>query len=406
MRRRSNTLILALLFCILALIVYGSLYPFNFTPALVSGGLRGAFHELRWARAGRGDLILNVLLYLPLGFCLVLAFGTKLNRVVAVLAATLLGATLSLSIEVAQSILPTRVPSLFDLSLNAAGSLLGATCGLAWIGFKRLMRLPTRTEAIFRDPQAMLVMGLWFAWRLAPFIPELDLAKLKAALRPLFSPHLHALMVCTYLVCWLAVNQLIASLVSRAHRLEALLATIAIVLVSRLLLARATFVPDELLALLLLLPLVLLTHRLTPQPRRALLTAGLFALLIIDSFSAADFVSEPQTFDWWPFKMWWTQSPREVFDQIDWTHLLRRLFLFGALIWALKDWGWSTRFSGASVFLFSIAVAVVHLWQPNQPASITEPLLVGGLALLFGLAESKATGRFATSAISPHARTR
>src|SRR4051812_34819212 len=119
MQRRSNSLVLALLCCILALIIYGSLYPFNFNAKLISGGVLGAFRELRWARAGRGDLILNVLLYLPLGFCLVLALGSRLNRVLAVLAATVLGSMLSLSIEVSQSMLPTRVPSLFDLSLNS-----------------------------------------------------------------------------------------------------------------------------------------------------------------------------------------------------------------------------------------------------------------------------------------------
>jgi VanZ family protein len=406
MRRRSNILILALLFCILALIVYGSLYPFNFNPALVPGGLLSTFHELHWARAGRGDLILNVLLYLPLGFCLLLALGTKLNRAVAVIAATLLGAMLSLSIELAQSMLPTRVPSLFDLSLNTAGSFLGATCGLAWLGFSRLMHLPTRTEAVFRDPQAMLVMALWFLSRLAPFIPELDLAKLKAALRPLFSPQFHALRVCTYLICWLAVNQLIAALVSRAHRLEALLATIAIVLVSRLLLARASFVPDELLALLLLLPMVLLTHRLTPQPRRALLTAALLALLVVDSFAPFEFSPEPQSFDWWPFKVWWTQAPHEVLNAIDWAHSLRRLFLLGALMWSLREWGWSTRLTGAGVFLLSVVISILHCWQPDQPASITEPLLVGALVIVFGWAESNATGRFATSAIYPRVRSR
>ena len=267
-----------------------------------------------------------------------------------------------------------------------------------------VMHLPSRTEAVFRDPQAMLAMGLWFLWRLAPFIPELDLAKLKASLRPLFSQHFHALMVCTYLICWLAVNQLIAALVSRARRLEALLATIAIVLVSRLLLARATFVPDELLALLLLLPMVLLTHRLTPQPRRAILTAGLFALLMVDSFAPFDFAPVPQSFDWWPFKVWWTQASGDVFDAIDWARLFRRLFLFGVLLWALKDRGWTSRFAGASVFLLSVVIAIVHCWQTDQAASISEPLLVGALVFMFGWAERKATGRFATSAISRRAR--
>jgi VanZ family protein len=406
MRRRSNTLVLALLCCILALIVYGSLYPFNFNTSTLAGGIRGAFHELHWARAGRGDLILNVLLYLPLGFCLLLALSARTHRAVAVIAATLTGAALSLCIELAQSMLPARVPSLMDLSLNTVGSLLGATCGLAWFGFNRLMHLPSRSEAMFRDPQAMIVIALWFLWRLAPFIPELDLAKLKAALQPLFSPHLDARMVLTYLICWLVVNQLMAALVSRTHRLEALLATIAVVLVSRLVVANATFIPDELLALMLLLPMVLLTHRLTPQPRRALLMGGMLVLLLADSFAPFRLSAEPQTFDWWPFKVWWTQSPIDAFNSIDWTHRLRRLFLFGALLWALKDWGWTPRISAAAVLSLALVVSIVHRWQPEQQASITEPLLIGSLILLFAWADKKASRRFATSAISQHGRNR
>ena len=43
------------------------------------------------------------------------------------LLATLLGTLLSLSIEVAQVYVSARVPSLTDLTLNALGTLLGAT---------------------------------------------------------------------------------------------------------------------------------------------------------------------------------------------------------------------------------------------------------------------------------------
>jgi hypothetical protein len=197
-----------------------------------------------------------------------------------------------------------------------------------------------------------------------------------------------------------------AALVSRAHRLEALLATVAVVLVSRLVVANATFIPDELLALMLLLPMVLLTHRLTPQPRRALLMGGMLVLLLADSFAPFRLSAETQTFDWWPFKVWWTQSPVDVFNSIDWTHRLRRLFLFGALLWALKDWGWTPRISAAAVLSLALIVSIVHRWQPEQQASITEPLFIGSLIVLFAWADKKASRRFATSAISQHVRNR
>src|ERR1044072_3466857 len=219
----SRSGIIWLLLVVLALIVYGSLYPFNFKADAIEGGVLEAFRQLSWARAGRGDRISNVLLYLPLGFCLYLWLNTRFQRGRSVVFATLLGTLLSLAIEVAQVYLPSRVPSLTDLVLNAGGTLLGAIGGLGWAGLTHLMNLPRRAEKQARDPGAALIIGLWLAWRFAPFVPPLDLGKLKAALRPLFNPTFDFVKVLIFLTCWLVVNQALAALVSRPRRLETLL---------------------------------------------------------------------------------------------------------------------------------------------------------------------------------------
>ena len=87
----SRSVIPWLLLVVLALIVYGSLYPFDFRPD-IDGGILGALRQLSWQRAGRGDRISNVLLYLPLGFCLFLGLATRLRRRSAALFAMLVGA--------------------------------------------------------------------------------------------------------------------------------------------------------------------------------------------------------------------------------------------------------------------------------------------------------------------------
>ena len=89
------------------------------------------------------------------------------------------------------------------------------------------MHLPSRPEKPARDPGAALVIALWLMWRFAPFVPQLDLGKLKSALRPLFNPQFDPATVFLYLTCWLVVNQAIAALFSRPRRLEALLIVIA-----------------------------------------------------------------------------------------------------------------------------------------------------------------------------------
>src|SRR5687767_8548953 len=100
-----------LLVAVIAIIAWGSLYPFNFDAQAVHGSLVEAVSKLTWARAGRGDRVLNVLLYLPLGFCLFLSLGPRRRwRSTAITVAC--GAGFSFAIEVAQSCLPARVPSL------------------------------------------------------------------------------------------------------------------------------------------------------------------------------------------------------------------------------------------------------------------------------------------------------
>ena len=59
----SRSVIPWLLLVVLALIVYGSLYPFNFKPDAMQGGVLEALRQLSWVRAGRGDRISNVLLF-------------------------------------------------------------------------------------------------------------------------------------------------------------------------------------------------------------------------------------------------------------------------------------------------------------------------------------------------------
>ena len=388
-----------------ALIAYGSLYPFNFKPE-VESGLFSALGQLSWARAGRGDRISNVLLYLPLGFCLYLSLSTRFQRGPSLLLSALFGSLLSLAIEVAQVYVSSRVPSLADLALNVAGTLLGATGGMAWTGLSRLMHLPTRSEKPARDPGAALLIGLWLAWRFAPFVPQFDLGKLKAALRPLFHPTFDFVTVLIFLTCWLVVNQAVAALISRPRRLEMLLLLMAAVLIGRLLVASQTFVPAELLALLLLLPMVVLMHRLRPRPRRAALVLAVVAVLIIEELAPFDFAIAGQ-FDLWPFMSWINAGWDAGLQGIDWVQVFGKLFLYGALLWVVREWGASTDFAFGVMLTIATVVETLQIWLPGEHASITDPLLALAIGLLFRSLYRRRRSQGSVGApISPRVRNR
>jgi VanZ family protein len=404
---RTRSFIPWLLCAVVALIAYGSLYPFNFKPDSVDSGVLAALGQLSWQRAGRGDRISNVLLYLPLGFCLFLWAATRFNRVASIALATLGGALLSLVIEVAQFYVSSRVPSLTDLTLNTLGALLGATGGLSWTALSALMHLPSRPEKPARDPGAALVIGLWLVWRFAPFAPQLDLGKLKSALRPLFSPQFEPSTVFIYLTCWLVVNQAIAALFSRPRRLEALLIVIAAVLIGRLIVANQTFVPSELLALLLLLPLVVLMHRMTPRPRRAALALAVAAVLCIEGLAPFDFAASGARFDLWPFLSWFGNGAPEALRTIDWVQLFGKLFLSGALVWVIREWGASINAAVAVVTAMTLAIEVLQIWLPHENASIADPLLAFATGLAMRSLYARMQPRsFARRAISQRARNR
>ena len=78
---------------VIAIIVYGSLYPFAFRPAVdgIEPALR-ALWESRAERWGRMISLANILLYMPLGFCAIRALGHRGGAAGRMLLITLLGA--------------------------------------------------------------------------------------------------------------------------------------------------------------------------------------------------------------------------------------------------------------------------------------------------------------------------
>ena len=401
---RPRPVIPWLLLAVVALIVYGSLYPFDFNPDAVQGGVLQAVRQLSWARAGRGDRISNVLLYLPLGFCLFLWLVGLCRQQLAIVVATLLGSLLSLCIEVAQAYISSRVPSLTDLTLNAIGTLGGTIFGIAWGTLVGWMHLPARVEKPNRDPAAALLIGLWLAWRFAPFIPMLDLGKLKAALHPLFNPHFEISAVLIYLSFWVVISQALAELVSRARSVEALLLLIASVLVGRLIVADQAFVPSELLALVLLLPALVIMHKLVPELKRAVLIVSVAIAFVFVRLEPFNFTATAGTFDFWPFLHWFSSDFPRTLLAIDWVGCWGSVFLSGALFWVIGRGGTPFNFAAGVVLAAVTITEILRLWLPQRSASITDPVLAVAVLYAFRYVLQAKRPGLRNSSISRHAR--
>ena len=160
-----------------ALILYGSLYPFS---GWVSGRDPLAFlAESTRLQISLGDMVTNVLAYIPLGFLLRRSLYARAIPVVSVTLATIVGFVLSGSVEAVQAYLPERVSSLVDLITNTVGTWIGASLAFSLRGDHALSRelRRIREQWIVRGGVADLGLFGVLAWafaQLLPLVPSLD----------------------------------------------------------------------------------------------------------------------------------------------------------------------------------------------------------------------------------------
>ncbi len=293
-RAREGRLAWYLAAAYLLVIVYASLSPF--TGWATPGASPFAFLSEPWPRrTPRFDLAINVLAYVPLGLLLTLALMRFARPGLAVTAALLLPAALSLSLETAQMYLPTRVASTIDLLLNCAGALLGAlvaarTRRLPLWAHARELRARVFLPGSIADP-GIALLGLWFLTQLDPSLPLLSALPMADA-RPILGtgfipPRNYSLPVALAV----AVNTLAVSLFTMVlvrRRWHALVAMCALILLAvaikfgagvLMLRAEARFIwlSSEVLTGMFAgvgLAALLLTSR-----RRVLITVGVVALI-------------------------------------------------------------------------------------------------------------------------------
>lgn len=184
-RHTRNALVACLVY--IALILWGSLYPFSDwrTVADPFAFLRAWNHQALSAP----DLLVNALVYIPLGICL-RVLTRSWRAPASIVLATLFSGTLSFAVEATQSHLPLRVPALSDFVLNTAGGFVGAVFAALvtprWRIVARLMAWRTRTFQEGREADiALAALAGWALSQLAPFVPSLDLGTLRSGLAPL-----------------------------------------------------------------------------------------------------------------------------------------------------------------------------------------------------------------------------
>ncbi|QIB64736.1 VanZ family protein [Kineobactrum salinum] len=376
-RNRTQLALLALAYT--ALLVYGTWFPLSDWDW--SRGGPGALLALEWpAHSPRSDVILNLIVYMPLGLLLGLLLGGAAPR--RVVLATLTGAALSLLLEFGQTFLPGRTSSLADLALNTTGTVLGALAAAAMSQVPLLHGLAAQLQASLREPGlgrlGLCALVLWALSQWLPFVPSLDLGNLRAGLAPLKATlvggeALSGVRFTSYALMLLGVGAVaLATLRPARGRAGWLaLAMLGVLLIKVPLLGRVLS-SEALLAAICMLPLLLLLQRFPPARLRLL---GLLALAAFYSHG----VLQPALADTSLRSMNWVLLRGHIHSVHGLANLLETIWVFVALAFVLSP----RRPRGRSFWLLQglgllIVVFALEWYQqyvPGRHADITDVLV-------------------------------
>jgi VanZ family protein len=375
MATRSHFAAPLLLAVVVGLIVYGSLYPFRF--ATDGPSLLEALGHLTWARAGQREMLNNVLLYLPLGFCVALIVEPRFGRLAGLVAAVAGGALLSLGMELLQASVPMRVASLKDLSLNGLGALAGALMGTTWHALDARMA-PQSTPQGRSRAVVVTILVLWFLARLWPLVPDVGLRQLKDAVRPLFQPRVDPAELVTFFVGWLVVAQAVFHLTRRQRAVDAFLIAIAIVLVGRVVTAGNSLVAAELAAIALLLPVLVLLSRLADGTRAMLIAAVLGTWLAWTAVQPALGQAVGVAVDVPALAEFFGRNPPPP------GHLAIKGFSYVALAWLLAVAGLVPHVASGVMFLFVLLVSLLQLGAATPAFGWVDVVIaaIGGILVM------------------------
>lgn len=363
-----------LLLFVAGLIVYGSLFPFNFQTTVVGGEALAALWPPQPLSMSRGDVLANTVPFLPLGMIVALIVGQARvgwGLLLLALAATWM---LAISLQLAQILLPVRIAALNDAVWNGVGIAIGGVIGALMA--KRGLLSQSQRDTIISAPTILIVT--WVGLKLMPLIPTLEMADIRASLLPLVGePDLALGEIAIHCVGWLIAFYLWRQLDSRPRRDQWLFAYVGLVFAAEIVIADNLLTASEVLGAVFALSLWWGVLRHSDGPPRAL-TVALIAILAFRGLAPFTPRSEPAVFLWLPL------TGAMVGNVITgMTAVLGKTFLYGGLVWLLHEADNSWRRAAAVSAILLAAIEIAQLLFAGHTPETTDPVLAMLLAAVF-----------------------
>ena len=365
---------------VVLIIIYGSLYDFELRPG---GGNPVLFLLGTWRQppSSRGDLIANILLYMPYGFFAALATAPWRSIRKRLIWITLGGFALCTVIELSQFYVVGRVTNMSDVYLNTFGSFLGAIGGVLLGSDFRWPLLKEMAE----KPFPALLLAAWYGYRLYPYVPTIDLHKYWHAIRPLFALSEFApLDLYRFTVIWLVLAYLIETIFGQRLVRFLFLAFAGIEFVGKIFILSNVLKLAEILGVLLA---YLIWGMIARRPRRAgILATLMMILLVLFRLEPFHLSATPHPFGWIPFLGFMHGSL-----EIDIQSFLEKFFLYGSAIWILIEAG--VRLGKATLLVAGtlFVTSMIETYLPRS-AELTDATLAVAIAIIYRLVPDRVSG--------------
>lgn len=347
-------------------IAYGSLYPFDFRFGELGEDAVDAFLWSWHARSGRGDLLGNVILFVPFGLIGTITtgnLGKAFRRMVLVLLAA---AIFAAGLQFVQLYLPSRTAALNDVFWNLLGTAVGCLGGIVLSKYAR--RWLREGQGLQLVP--LFLLGCWAALRLNPFVPSIDFQEIKNSLKPLLlHPEISVVGIAVNAASWLLAAFMLQRLgVQRLFGLKLALIIIATLSLEVLIVDNVVTVSNVIGAVIAwILALIILAPR---RPAPVVLAMLVIAALVFQGLGPFALRPETATFGWVPFSGFLNGSMHH-----NTLVIVEKTFLYGGLIYLLRSAGldWFRGMLITAVILASIEIA--QLFFAHHTPEVTDPLL-------------------------------
>ncbi len=350
-----------------AIAAYGSIYPFDFHFQQLDPAAWQAFLDTCCVETSRGDILGNVVLFLPFGYLGILAAAPETRPLRQFLFVCGIGVIFAFLLQVAQLYLPSRDENLQDVIWNLLGIAVGGVLGIPSRQF--ILRAAGQGAQLYLVP--WILIGSWITYRLIPFVPSIDFQSIKDSVKPLLDlQEISPAGIAYHAVAWLIVGYLM-DLGLQGKRLGrllplAVLGTFAAEIIIVYNIVTPTTIAGGLLA-------ILLYWTVTSRIQRVELPLLIGLLIAIAWNDLQPFIirERPIDFNWLPFQGFLGGS---MF--VNAQSASEKVFAYGSIVYLLMRMGAGGWISLLAATAWIAGIEFAQTYVIRHTPEITDPLLV------------------------------